>query len=72
SQVQDALNTLMRDRTVIEIAHRLWTIRGADRILVLDRGRVVESGRHEELVEHGGVYRRMWDLQQDAAGWRLR
>ncbi|MEO1302130.1 MAG: ABC transporter ATP-binding protein [Myxococcota bacterium] len=72
SQVQDALNTLMRDRTVIVIAHRLWTIRGADRILVLDRGRVVESGRHEELVEHGGVYRRMWDLQQDAVGWRLR
>lgn len=62
--VQDALSRLMKDRTSIVIAHRLSTIQHADKILVLDKGRVVEEGRHAELCERGGLYRKLVDLQQ--------
>jgi ATP-binding cassette subfamily B protein len=57
--VQDALRTVMAGRTTIAIAHRLSTIRHADVILVVDDGRVVERGTHDELVEHGGLYARL-------------
>jgi len=62
-QVQAALETLMRGRTTIVIAHRLSTIERADRIVVLERGRVVESGRHAELLARGGVYAKLHQLQ---------
>ncbi len=61
--VQEALETLMHDRTVLVIAHRLSTVQHADRILVFERGRIVESGRHDALYAAGGVYRRLHDLQ---------
>jgi len=61
--VQQALNNLMRGRTTLVIAHRLSTIRNADKIVVLDDGRIVESGRHEELVGRRGIYRKLYDLQ---------
>ena len=61
--VQRALQNLMSDRTVIVIAHRLSTIRRADKIVVLDRGTVVETGAHEELITHGGIYQRLHELQ---------
>ena len=63
SLVQKALSNLIEGRTVIVIAHRLSTIRRADKIIVLDRGRIVETGRHEELVNAGGVYQRLHELQ---------
>jgi ATP-binding cassette subfamily B protein len=61
--VQDALETLMRGRTSIVIAHRLATVRKADRILVLDHGRVVEEGTHADLSAAGGLYARLAELQ---------
>lgn len=66
--VQLALANLMKNRTTLVIAHRLSTVQKADRILVLDRGRIVESGSHEELLRRGGLYQRLHAMQfQDAA-----
>jgi subfamily B ATP-binding cassette protein MsbA len=61
--VQDALSTLMLNRTSFVIAHRLSTVRRADAIVVVERGRIVESGRHEELLARGGAYAKLYELQ---------
>lgn len=61
--VQAALEELMQGRTTLCIAHRLSTIQRADMIVVLDQGRIVETGQHEELVQRGGVYQKLYDLQ---------
>jgi ABC-type multidrug transport system fused ATPase/permease subunit len=58
---------LSKGRTTLIIAHRLATVRGADRILVFDKGAIVESGRHEELAAKGGLYARLARLQFDDA-----
>ncbi|HSE97665.1 MAG TPA: ABC transporter transmembrane domain-containing protein [Blastocatellia bacterium] len=61
--VQDALDVLMQGRTTFVIAHRLSTVRRADRIIVLDGGAIVEEGAHEELLEKSGLYKRLYDTQ---------
>jgi len=64
--VQQAIDRLMQDRTVLVIAHRLSTIRHADRIVVLDQGRLMEMGRHDELLAAGGLYAELYHLQFDS------
>jgi subfamily B ATP-binding cassette protein MsbA len=61
--VQRALANLMAGRTVVVIAHRLSTVRRAERIVVIDRGAISEVGTHEDLVSGGGIYQRLHDLQ---------
>ncbi|HEX8089663.1 MAG TPA: ATP-binding cassette domain-containing protein, partial [Blastocatellia bacterium] len=61
--VQRALSNLMRGRTTIVIAHRLTTVHRADKIVVMDRGRVVDAGTHDELISRGGIYRDLYELQ---------
>ncbi|MBR2435563.1 MAG: ATP-binding cassette domain-containing protein, partial [Lentisphaeria bacterium] len=61
--VQEALNNVMTNRTVFAIAHRLSTIRNANRIIVLEKGKIVETGTHDELLALGGRYKRLHDTQ---------
>ncbi len=61
--IQDSLNTLMEGKTVIAIAHRLSTIAALDCLVVMDKGRIVEDGTHEELVALGGIYASLWARQ---------
>ena len=69
--IQKAFAALTKDRTVIMIAHRLSTVVGADKIIVLDRGHVEEEGIHAELVKAGGLYERMWEDYNRAVKWRI-
>ena len=66
-----AIAELARGKTLVTIAHRLNTVRDADQILVLDSGRIVQRGTHEELMREQGIYRRFIELRREAAGWRL-
>lgn len=71
AMIQKAFATLTKDRTVIMIAHRLSTVIGADKIIVLDNGKVAEEGTHTELVQAGGLYARMWNEYNQAVKWRI-
>lgn len=63
--IQENLEKLMQGKTVIAIAHRLSTLKKMDRIVVLEKGQIVESGSHEELLKSDGMYRKLWDLQTE-------
>ena len=69
--IQQGLSALTRKRTVIMIAHTLNHIRHAERILVMDRGRIVERGRHDELLALNGMYRRLWERECSVKSWKL-
>lgn len=71
SAVQAALSRLLRGKTVLVIAHRMRTVAGAEHIVVLEEGRVVQQGAPAELMEAGGLYRRMVELQSESARWQL-
>jgi ATP-binding cassette subfamily B protein len=70
--IQQAISRLVQNKTLVIIAHRLQSIMGADEIIVLDRGRVAERGKHTELLEQQGIYATLWRDQQQARGWRFR
>lgn len=69
--IQKALSVLCKNRTVIMIAHRLSTIVNADKIIVLDEGHIVEEGTHQELLDKGGLYHKMWNDYNQAVKWKI-
>ena len=69
--VQQALENLMEGRTSIVIAHRLRTIADADKIIVLNEGRLEEEGTHEQLLANNGLYKRLFTIQQQSLGWSV-
>ncbi len=71
SAVQAALSRLLKDKTVLIIAHRMRTVAGADRIVVLENGKVAQQGSPAQLMEQGGLYRHMVQLQQESSSWTL-
>lgn len=70
-RLQKAIEELTRNKTIIMIAHRLKTVRNADQILVVDDGRIVQRGRHEELIRQKGIYADFIFARKEAAGWEL-
>ena len=66
-----AIQELTKDKTLISIAHRLSTVRNADQIIVIDQGRVVQQGKHNELLQKDGIYRKFLSLRTRATGWHL-
>ncbi len=69
--LMDAIDSLTKEKTVLMIAHRLKTVRGADRIFVVDKGRIVQSGTHDELMKEDGIYRRFVAERNEAVSWKL-
>ena len=67
----DAIEALTKEKTIIMIAHRLKTVRHADQIIVVDKGRIVQHGIHDDLVLEDGIYRRFVESRQKAASWKL-
>lgn len=72
TQIQEAISELVKGKTVLVIAHRMRTIEAADQIVVLDKGIVEECGDHDTLMKKNGLYRKLVDLQTEAANWKLR
>ena len=71
SCIQQAIGRLIQGKTVLVIAHRLRTIAKADKIIVLDDGKVIEQGTHSELMEQNGLYKRLYTIQQESLGWSV-
>ena len=71
AELVKAIDALTREKTLIMIAHRLKTVRHADQILVVDKGRIVQHGTHDELVQQDSIYRRFVQDRRQAASWKL-
>ena len=71
SELMEAIGELTKGKTVISIAHRLNTVKNADQILVIDNGRIVQRGTHEELCNVEGVYKKFLDIRNSSAGWSI-
>lgn len=70
-KIQNAVTNLLKDKTIAVIAHRLKTVKHADKIVVPDKGNIREEGTHEQLLKHRALYYNMWKSQQSANGWRI-
>ena len=70
-ELMDAVDALTKEKTIIMIAHRLKTVRHADQIVVVDKGRIVQQGTHEQLMKQEGIYKRFVDARQQAVSWKL-
>lgn len=70
-ELMNAVAELTKEKTVIMIAHRLKTVRNADQIIVIDKGRIAEQGKHDELVKKGGIYARFIDSRKQAVSWKI-
>mgnify|MGYP000865597354 FL=1 len=69
--IQESFKKLSKDKTTLMIAHRLSTVVDADRIIVIDKGKIVEEGKHSDLVDKGGHYKKLWDEYQKAVEWKI-
>lgn len=70
-ELTEAIGNLTREKTIIMIAHRLKTVRHADQIVVIDKGRIVQKGKHEELMEEEGIYRNFVSGRKKAVSWKI-
>jgi len=71
AELMKAIDALTREKTIIMIAHRLKTVRDADKILVIENGRIAQQGTHDELMSENGIYRNFVESRREAASWRL-
>ncbi|MDD3225895.1 MAG: ATP-binding cassette domain-containing protein, partial [Clostridium sp.] len=69
--IQEAINELVKNKTLVIIAHRLNTIKDANQIVVMNDGRIDDVGKHEELIKNEGIYKRFWDIRQNANAWKV-
>lgn len=70
--IQQAIQELVKEKTVVVIAHKLQTVRNADNLIVLDNGKILEQGKHHKLLDLNGLYSKYWNTQQNTSGWRLK
>ena len=70
-ELMEAIDALTKEKTIIMIAHRLKTVRNADQIVVIDKGRIVQQGTHNQLMKQEGIYKRFVDSREQAVSWRL-
>ena len=70
--IQQAIQELVKEKTVVVIAHKLQTIRNADKIIVLENGKIKEQGKHQDLLNNNSLYASYWNIQQNTSGWRLK
>lgn len=70
-ELTQAIENLTKQKTIIMIAHRLKTVRNADQIIVVDKGKIVQKGRHEELMEQDGIYKNFITGRKQAVSWKI-
>lgn len=69
--IQEAISNLIKNKTVVVVAHKLRSVMGADKIVVLDKGKVEEVGKHEELIKNEGLYKDLWNYQEKSKEWKI-
>lgn len=70
-ELVEAIEALTKEKTILMIAHRLKTVRNANQVLVVDKGRIVEQGKHDDLMKQNGIYKRFVNAREIAGSWKL-